>query len=83
MDPRGTVGSIYKKDYYTLLHTKYESTGPCGVGEEDFYVSRVGACMDLRSTVGRIYKGDHYTLLHTNYESSGLLSSLPPGRGHF
>ena len=36
MDPRGTVGRIYKEDHYTLLHTKYESFGPCGFGEEDF-----------------------------------------------
>ena len=26
-DPRGTVGRIYKEDHYTLLHTKYESSG--------------------------------------------------------
>ena len=38
MDPRGTVGRIYKEDHYTLLQTKYESSGPCGFGEEDFYV---------------------------------------------
>ena len=31
-----TVGRIYKEDHYTLLHTKYESSGPCGFGEEDF-----------------------------------------------
>ena len=37
MDPRGTVGRIYKKDHYTLLHTKYESFGSCGFGEEDFF----------------------------------------------
>ena len=36
MDPRGTVGRIYKEDHYTLLHTKYESSGPCGFREEDF-----------------------------------------------
>ena len=36
MDPRGTVGRIYKENYYTLLHTKYESFGSCGFGEEDF-----------------------------------------------
>ena len=24
--------------YYTLLHTKYESSGPCGFREEFFYV---------------------------------------------
>ena len=27
---------IYKEDHYTLLLTKYESSGPCGFGEEDF-----------------------------------------------
>ena len=37
IDPRGTVGSIYKEDHYTLLHTKYESFGSCGFGEEDFF----------------------------------------------
>ena len=38
MDPRGTVGRIYKEDHYTLLHTKYESSWPCGFREEDFYM---------------------------------------------
>ena len=32
MDPRGTVGRIYKEDHYLLLPTKYESSGPCGFG---------------------------------------------------
>ena len=36
--PRGMVGRIYKEDHYTLLHTKYESSGPCGFGEDFFYV---------------------------------------------
>ena len=36
--PRGTVGRIYKEDHYTLLHTKYESSGPCDFGEEDFFM---------------------------------------------
>ena len=36
MDPGGTVGRIYKEDHYTLLQTKYESSGPCGFGKEDF-----------------------------------------------
>ena len=79
MVPRGTVGRIYKEDYYTLLQTKYESLGPCGFGEEDFFMffthdpppPRDGARMDPRGTVGRIYKEDHYTLLHTKYESFG------------
>ena len=38
MDPRGTVGRIYKEDHYALLHTKYESSGPCGFGEEDLFM---------------------------------------------
>ena len=79
MDPRGTVASIYKEDHYTLLQTKYESSGPCGFGEEDFLCFthdpppplRGGARMDPRGMVGRIYKEDHYTLLHTKYESYG------------
>ena len=29
-DPRGMTGRIYKKDHYTLIHTKYEGSGPCG-----------------------------------------------------
>ena len=37
IDPRGMVGRIYKEDHYTLLHTKYESSGHCGFGEEDFF----------------------------------------------
>ena len=37
MDPRGTVGRIYKEEHYILLQTKYESSGPCGFGEEDFF----------------------------------------------
>ena len=28
-DPRGMIGRIYIEDHYTLLHTKYESFGPC------------------------------------------------------
>ena len=34
---RAMVSRIYKEDHYTLLHTKYESSGPCGFGEEDFF----------------------------------------------
>ena len=36
MDPRGTVGSIYKGENYTLVHTTYESSGPYGFGEDFF-----------------------------------------------
>ena len=40
MDPGGTVDRIYREDYciYTMLHTKYESSGPCGFGERDFFL---------------------------------------------
>ena len=37
MDPRGMVGRIYEEDHYTLLHTKYESSGPCDF-REDFFM---------------------------------------------
>ena len=81
MDPRGMVGRIYKDDHYTLLLTKYESSGPCGFGEEDFfYVFPIVSLWELmthgagpfltpRGMIGRIYIEDHYTLLHTKYES--------------
>ena len=36
-DPRSMIGRIYKTNHYTLLHTKYEGSGPCGFGEEDFF----------------------------------------------
>ena len=78
MDPRGTVGRIYKEEHYILLQTKYESSGPCGFGEGRFFYvlpmtppPKGGACVNLRGTVSRIYKEDHYTLLLTKYESSG------------
>ena len=35
-DPRGMFGRIYKEDHYTLQNTKYESSGPCGFGEDFF-----------------------------------------------
>ena len=85
MDPRGTVGRMYKEDHYTFLHTKYESSWPCGFREEDFFFyvffphcksmgandPRGGAIFDPRGMIGRIYIEDHLTLLHTKYESSG------------
>ena len=37
MDPRGTVGRVYKEEHYTLLRTKYECSGPCCFGEDDFF----------------------------------------------
>ena len=32
------VGRIYKDEHNILLQTKYESSGPCGFGEEDFFM---------------------------------------------
>ena len=37
-DPMGMVGRIYIEDHYTLLHTKYESSGSCGLLGEDFFL---------------------------------------------
>ena len=82
MNPRGTVGRIYKEDHYTLLLTKYESSGPCGFVEEDSLCFSHcksmgvndpwgGAIFVHRGVIGRIYKKDYYTLLHTKYEGSG------------
>ena len=61
MDPRGTVGRIYKEDHYTLLHTKYESSGHYGFGEEDFlkffpWRHRGGARMDPRAQLAGFIK---------------------------
>ena len=33
-DHRDMVRRIYKEDHYTLLHTKYESSVPCGLRED-------------------------------------------------
>ena len=76
MDPRGTVGRIYKDDHYTLLHTKYESSGPYGFGEEDFFkvfpMTPPGrGPYEPQGHGWQIYKEEHYILLQTKYESSG------------
>ena len=83
MDPRGTVGSIHKGDYYTLVHTTYESSGPYGFGEEDFFyvfptvslrgllTPRGGAISDPRGILVRIYVKLYITMLHTKYRSFG------------
>ena len=36
-DPRGMNGTIYKEDHKPLPHTKYQSCGPSGFREEDFF----------------------------------------------
>ena len=87
MDPRGTVGSIYKGEYHTLVHTTYENSGSYGFREEDFLCftiislrelaidppppSRGGAISDPRGMFGRIYVKLHITMLHTKYRSFG------------
>ena len=71
------TGRVYIEDHYTLLHKKYESFGPCGFGEEDFFYvfpndPPGGACMDPRGTVGRILKR---TIIHCytqNMKALGL-----------
>ena len=69
--------------HYTLLHTKYESSGPLGSEKKIFFyvfpivslwelmTPRGRAIFDPRGMLGRIYKEDHYTLPYTKYESSG------------
>ena len=37
LDPRGLTGRIYVVDHYTLLHTKYISSGPHGFREDDYF----------------------------------------------
>ena len=50
MDPRGIVDRIYKEDHYTMLLTKYESSGPCGFGLEDFfYVFPIVSLWELKT----------------------------------
>ena len=76
LEPRVLIGKIYVVDHYTMLHTKYISSGPHGFRAEDFlsfshYKSMgandpwVVANLDPRGMVGRIYVGDHLTSLHT------------------
>ena len=78
----GAMGSIYKGEYYTLVHTTYESPVSCGFGEEDFLCfsnckskgaidPRGWAISDPRSILGSIYVKLHITMLHTKYRSFG------------
>ena len=73
--PQGPVGRIYIEDHYTLLQTKYESSGPCGFGEEYFLcfthdLPRAGPVWTPGAQLAGSIE-DHYTLLLTKYESSG------------
>ena len=69
-DPRGMNGTIYVEDHLPLLHTKYQSCGPSGFREEDFFSfshcksmetidPRGVAKFDPRGMAGTIYVEDH------------------------
>ena len=73
--PRGTVGRIYKEKY-----TKYESSGPCGLGEDFFMFFPIvslwelltplgGTIFDPRGMIRRIYVKLQITILYTKYRS--------------
>ena len=49
MNRRGIIGRIYKAEYYTLLHTQYESSGPCGFGEKDFLIHVFSNCKSMEA----------------------------------
>ena len=70
MDPKDLIGMIYVGDHYTLLHTKYISSGPHGFSEEDFlslpHYKFMGAkdpqgvaSLGPWGLIGMIYVGDH------------------------
>ena len=78
LDPRSIIGRIYVRYHLLLLHTKYKSSGPHGLREEDFfpYCMTMGhddprgvANLAPRGMIGRIYIEYHLTLLHTKYTS--------------
>ena len=80
------VGRIYKEDHYTLLQTKYESSGPCGFGEEDFFVFPIASLWELMTPraglfltpgawlVGFITRTDTYCYIQ-NMKALGLVVS--------
>ena len=43
LDPRGLIGRIYVGDHYTLLPTKYISTGPHGFKDDFFQVLSISS----------------------------------------
>ena len=49
MDPRGTVGKIYKEDLiHSMLHTKCESSRPCSFrGKDSFYAYPIVSLWEL------------------------------------
>ena len=49
MNPRGTVGRIYKEDHYTLLLTKHERLGLVVSEKKIFYVFPIVSLWELRT----------------------------------
>ena len=59
MDPRGSVSRIYNRNYYTLIHIKYKSSGPCSFKEDLFpsvSLRELGDIFDSMGMNGRIYE---------------------------
>ena len=87
MDPRRTVGRIYKEEYYTLLHTKnMKALGHVVSEKKIFYVCKCmgaiahapshphllgGSIFDPRGMIRRIHVKLQITMLHTKYRSFG------------
>ena len=53
--PWGMVGRIYKDDHFTLLHTKYESSGPCCIG------GKIVSCFSMTSSGLGLYGPQGYS----------------------
>ena len=99
MDPRGTVGRIYKEEHYILLQTKYESSGPCGFGEEYFFyvlpmTNRGGSIWTPGARLAGFIKRNTIYCLKQNMKALGLVVSEkkifflnfphdPPGQGPY
>ena len=52
MDPMGTIDSIYKEEYNTLICTKYESYGPSGL--ETFFFNLMQSFPHLNDALDKI-----------------------------
>ena len=71
-EPRGRVGRRYEKDHYTLLHTKYECSGPCGFGEVFFSIVSlwelitpgVGSFLTPGAWLAELLRGPLYIATH-------------------
>ena len=68
MDLWAMFSSIYIKDHYTLLHTKYKSSGPCGFGEDflcfSHEVPRAGPVWTPGHGWQDLYRGPLYIATH-------------------